>query len=330
MTQGVNYTNDGNSRRGEVSGYHRKPSFRDFRKGASLVDVVGLLPVDRDALSMQTPTTIGAKYGIGFEIEKTRLSRGAVREYPLFCGFERDSSCGYEAVTNILPLVGASAWRTKIYDMFHQAERIIDDQWSPSNSSCGGHVNVSVEGLTGEELMEKLRPLCGIILALYRKRLGNTYCRQNMRMLPYGAEGMFGGWGGKYNVCKVTDWGVEFRVPSRITSVKGMMRRYELMYVLVDSAVKGHTEAQARRRFTPIVRAMYDDIAKAERVIALSKKFTKFIIGGRINADIMPFVDQYGRSPDYHDRSATRLMGEVTQEHNRNPSAYGRVSLPRW
>ena len=153
----IEYKNDENSSRGSARGavcaYHRKEAFRDFRNGASLGDIARIGDDDKAAFAMSNVMDVNAKYGIGFEIEKNRLSRGAVREYPLFCGFERDSSCGYEAVTNILPLVGASPWRNKVYSMFVEAERIIDDRWSPSNGTCGGHMSVSVVGMSGDELM---------------------------------------------------------------------------------------------------------------------------------------------------------------------------------
>jgi len=338
MIQGVQYTNDDVARRGEMSGYHSKPGFRDFRKGASLTDAIGLSPLDRDALEMQTPTTIGAKYGIGFEVEKTRISRGAVRPYPLFCGFERDSSCGYEAVTNILPLLPACAWRTKIYDLMHQAERVIDDRYSPSDSRCGGHVTISVEGMTGNAVLAAMRNHCGILLALYRRRISNSYVGNNITMLPYEQrDEMFGrngrsGWSRKYCVAKVMAHAVEFRIPSRITSVRQMRLRYDLMFILVDGAVKGQTPAQVRRRFTPIIKAMYEgDLTKASKVIELSKSFDKFIATGKVNAEVMPWIDPCGeRFPDAHTRCARRRMAEAARVEMESERGYGRVSLPRW
>ena len=88
-------------------GYHGSPAPQDFRSGASVSDIAGLRPVDRASLKQVSLTEIGAKYGIGFEVEKTSFARNAMKAMPLFAGYERDSSCGYEAVTNILPLLPA-------------------------------------------------------------------------------------------------------------------------------------------------------------------------------------------------------------------------------
>ena len=110
---GVQFTNIGDTeRRGEMSGYHRSPE-TIFRLDATAEDVNGLSASDKLNVDGNK-----AKFAIGFEVEKTTLRRGAVMEYPLFKGFERDNSCGYEAVTHVLPLVGRSMWRTKVFNMF--------------------------------------------------------------------------------------------------------------------------------------------------------------------------------------------------------------------
>lgn len=304
---GVKFENDSNASRGEMSSYHRKPSFRNYNGGASISDVANVKPIDRDAMRMCSALEVRAKFTIGFEIEKNRLGRGSVRPYPLFCGFETDSSCGYEAVTNILPLIGPCVWRDKVYNMFHEAERVIDDQWSPTDYRCGGHMTVAVEGLSGAELLEKLRPISGIILALYRRRLNHHYCNENMTMLPRGHANVYNG-SGRSSVANVKDSTVEFRIPSRIQNVNTLKRRYELMYVLIDSAMKGHSLAKVQRRYAPIVLAMYDgDVDKANKVMQLGKAFCKFIKSGKINAEVLPFVDRYGRNTDLYTRCAREL-----------------------
>ena len=83
---------------------------------------------------------------LGFEIEKLRFHGSSVREYPLLKGFEYDGSCGVEAITHVLPLLGKSLWRTKVFNMFVQAKKIISDEYSPSDSSCGGHDVILVAG----------------------------------------------------------------------------------------------------------------------------------------------------------------------------------------
>ena len=186
--QGIEYKNTGNRARGRLSSYHRKPSPLSLNETEYIKDVQGLKPRHFS----KTGSIYKANYTIGFEFEKTSLHRDAIKEYPLFTGFETDASCGYEVVTHILPLLPASQWRTKIFSLFYDAEHIIDDNYSPSDLSCGGHITIRVEGLTSQELAEKLRRNLGIVYALFRKRLRNSYCGHNLNLVGSNYAERFG------------------------------------------------------------------------------------------------------------------------------------------
>lgn len=284
MQNGIEYKVTGERARGEVSSYHRKPEPLFLNKTAHSVDVAGLKKVDQKSIRFDG-AEFNADYTIGFEVEKNQLSRNAVKEYELFCGFERDASCGYEAVTHVLPLLPAGQWRTKVYDMMHKAERIIDDRYSPSDRRCGGHITIARRGMSGATLLDAVRQNSGIVLALFRNRLQNRYCGENKRLKSdY--------YGSRYQVALVKGNCLEFRVPSRFESVKQMMRRYELFYHLVDFSLNGSGKYEAFiKRIRPVVVSMYNgDTAKADEVINLSKDFQKFINTGAISDAIRPFV----------------------------------------
>jgi len=227
-----------------------------------------------------------SRFTIGFEVEKNELSRNAVREYELFCGFERDPSCGYEAVTHVLPLLPAGKWRTKVFDMMHKAEKIIDDSFSPSNENCGGHITIGVDGLTGRELREAIRKNAGIVLALFKHRLRNSYCSNNNRLQDIST-------GTRYEVALPKGDCLEFRLPSRFESVKQMMRRYELFYELVDFSVNkpnGSHDAFLRR-VKPIVLSMYNGEAdKVDHIFSVAKRFRKYILTGVVEAVINSYL----------------------------------------
>jgi hypothetical protein len=200
--EGITYKIENRSDRGVIHYYHRKPEFRLMQKGAKSSDIAQLKNADKRNL-VQVGSDFNSRFTIGMEIEKNQLSRGAVREYELLCGFERDGSCGYEAVTNILPLLPASVWRNKVYDMMHKAQRIIEDTYSPSDKRCGGHISLAVEGMDGSELMNLVRKNSGILYAMYRHRLQNPYCRFNIRMQDNIVDwaGLPVGNSNKYHVC---------------------------------------------------------------------------------------------------------------------------------
>jgi hypothetical protein len=295
------YTITGQTERGQVASYHRKPDALFLNKTKHKTDVAGLKPAQqRNALIVSNGEFI-SKFTIGFEIEKNSLHRNAVKEYELFCGFERDASCGYEAVTHVLPLLPSGKWRNKVYDIIHKAEKIIDDRYSPSNHKCGGHVTIACEGLNGEELNEKVRKYSGVVLALFRKRLKNAYCGANRRMQARGLYGYNGtdchiysdGYHYKYQTALVKGNCLEFRVVSKFESVKQIMRRYELFHELVDFAVnnEGGTFKAFLKRVEPIVLSMYNGCAyKTKDVLYLAKHFQKFINDGTIHEDIKDYL----------------------------------------
>lgn len=285
MNQGIVYTISGNRERGSIQRYHRKPSPLFLNKSKHRIDISGLKSVDQRTIKFEGGE-YSSKFTIGFEVEKNQLHRGAVKEYELFCGFEEDGSCGYEAVTHILPLLPSGQWRTKIYDMMYKAERIIDDRYSPSDRRCGGHITVAVDGLSGSELLSLVRKNSGILLSLFRKRLQNRYCGGNKRLDP-------SFYGDRYQAALVKGSCLEFRLPSRFESVKQMMRRYELMYELLDFSVNNPngTHDAFLKKIKPIIVSMYNgDVVKANEVIDLAKDFKKYIMNGAISERIREFL----------------------------------------
>jgi hypothetical protein len=282
---GIVYNTTGEHQRGVVTGYHSKPAPLFLNKTKHAIDVSGLKKSDQRAIKFDG-MDFESKFTIGFEVEKNELSRNAVKEYELFCGFERDGSCGYEAVTHVLPLLPAGKWRTKVFDMMHKAEKIIDDRFSPSSANCGGHITIAVDGLSGRDLRQSIRKNSGIVLALFRNRLRNSYCRSNKRLEDIST-------GTRYEVALPKHNCLEFRLPSRFESVKQMMRRYELMYELVDFSVNkpNGTHEAFLKRIKPIILSMYNGEAdKVESILSLARYFRAFILKGKISPEIARYL----------------------------------------
>lgn len=295
MQTGIIYQKTGQRTRGQVQNYHGKPYPLKLNKTPFRVDVSGLKAVEQRTAIEFDGSDFESKFTIGFEVEKNQLSRGAVREYELFCGFERDGSCGYEAVTHILPLLPAGMWRTKVFDMMHKAEKIIDDRFSPSDRRCGGHITIGVQGLSGDELREKIRGNCGIIYALFKGRLSNSYCNHNQRMHESGLyyRKYANGYHHKYAVALVKDNCLEFRIPSKFESVKQMMRRYELMYEVVNFSINNPSGSHDTllKRVRPIVLSMYNgEVDKVDDIMKLAKHFRNFILKNDVHQDISAYV----------------------------------------
>ena len=302
MKKGITYTTTGEQSRSRMNGYHRKPSVLDHSYGATETDVKNIKSkVLNHSGVMGNGTRITnyrSKYTIGFEIEKATFGRGQRKEYALIQGYERDGSCGVEAVTNILPLLPPSQWRNKIFDMVYKAKGILDDDKSPSTMRCGGHITIGINGMSGYELNKKVRLNASILLALFRKRLKNGYVRHNLRMQPYyDNDGVrishFNGWDRKYQIALAKDNCLEFRVPNRITSYKQMFRRYELMYHIVDFSIEKPNGrfSTLLNKVKPIILSMYEgDTAKVDMILSLAKDFYKFVKDGTISSNIEEFI----------------------------------------
>ena len=298
-TTGIEYKNTEESGRGSINGYHStaRMGFKEHHKGAKNTDIAQLKKVQLKNFKLDTSGDFTSKFTIGMEVEKTQLHRLAVREYPLFAGFETDSSCGYEAVTHILPLLPAGKWRNKVFSMMYDAKEIIDDQYSPSDMSCGGHITIAVEGMDGDELRAALKPFVGIIYALFRKRLTNKYssCDLGLEEMPVRT---------RYKAILDKANCVEFRLISRFQSVKQMMRRYELIHEIVDFAVNNPNgnHNTLLKRCMPIVKSMYEgDMVKVDNIMTLAKAFRKFLVTGKVNRAIVNFVKPHKEYSDYSD-----------------------------
>ena len=316
MTQGINYVTEGNSNRGRMLRYHEASRiglpFRQLNKTEFERDLTHLPSNTRDLTTFTNDEgEFQSRFAIGFEIEKSSFHRGAVKEYPLFSHFEYDSSCGVEAVTNLLPLVDKSVWRNKVLSMFSEARKIVDDRYSPSNQRCGGHITLSCVGMSGQELATKLKPYASIIYALWRFRLRNSYCYGNLMMSP---NPDYRQWVGhtsssKYHVCKIMDDRIEFRLPNRVQSVENLNLRYRLMYELMNYAINkpNGTYAGFIKKIKSILLYMYDhNQTKVDEIVTLSKAFRKMLMSGKINADVVQWVDQYNRLSAHYTTSLRR------------------------
>lgn len=255
----------------------------------------------------------GTEFKIGIEIEKNSImgcdSQGEeIGEYDLFKGFETDSSCGVEAITNILPLdeIGSDN-ENRVFDMFKEARDVIDDE--EVNSDCGGHMTVSysknlahkiVKGRDGElseyvshqyTLREKMRINSSILYALYRYRLKNDFCSKDKDIKQKNPE--------RYSaVLPKSNGTVEFRLFSRIKNVEQLKLRYRLMYNLMDHSLnKGSSYSVFILSIIPILREMYNgDDDKLKQVLKLSYKFKTFFELGYVDEEVKEFLSEYYKS----------------------------------
>jgi hypothetical protein len=232
----------------------------------------------------------GAKFRIGFEIEKNKFFDehydvgDEIGEYSLIAKFETDSSCGYEAITHILPLSGVRSHRRRnVFNSIDEAEEIIN---SKSSKNCGGHITISVKDMDSLDLLEKIRGNLSILYALYRFRLNNDYCLHNKKLkkVAYRSRGV---------VTIKNEECIEIRLPNRVQNTRQLKLRYDLMYIIIRRSLEGLVYSQILKEVKPILTKMYDrDRAKVKEMIRLAKLFRKFIISDKIDQDIEKYINK--------------------------------------
>jgi hypothetical protein len=240
-----------------------------------------------------------SRFSVGFEIEKTKFEMrdGTISdekgdefgEYYLFAGAETDSSCGVEAVTNILPLspVG-SKYRKQVFDMIDEASHIID---SPSDINCGGHITISMKQdstsliLDGYDIVNQLKPRLSLIYALYRHRLKRSYCRSNKGIKKQDNT--------KYSPVNVKGNRVELRIPSRVTCTKQLKLRYDLMYNIMHYTFQDPKPLDDFLVMVrPIVDKMYGgDTNRVDSIYEYAKSFRRYLILDEVSDNIHEFIN---------------------------------------
>lgn len=239
------------------------------------------------------------KFSVGIEVEKDHFineygeianDRGDyVGEYTLFSGFETDSSCGVEAITNILPLEGVrSERRHDIFSMFKEAKDIIN---SPHNNRCGGHMTISVETkgkkLSKYDIMDKLKHNLSIIYALYPARLSASHCCENKKILWQSNQ--------KYSPVYLKHNRVEIRLFSAIKNVEQLKNRYDLLFkILYYTFEKPVSFSVLLKKVTPNLKRLYrnhpNKTQKINRVLDLSKSFRMYLIDGKESENIEQYI----------------------------------------
>jgi len=172
---------------------------------------------------IKDPKDVLANYTIGFEIEKCSIEDTTCEGDPhdhedLFAGWETDSSCGVEGITNIYSLNN-----TVVFDSHVNSSYYVNEE---TDRKCGGHINISDQ--TNRIRFWHIKNWIGLWYAMFRKRLTNEYASSNKKACPYIAKS-----GPKYQAIREKNISggqtlYELRLPSRVKSGTQLKRRFRL------------------------------------------------------------------------------------------------------
>ena len=164
----------------------------------------------------------------GFEAEKVdadMVDVGSAMKLTHETGFKKEydgslGSDGFELISPILPL-------------FNQ--QVIADAISPvlwhlnadTNDSCGGHINLSKNGMQSRDILKKVKGNLPLIYSLYAKRLDNRFCPARM-FSNYLRRPT------KYSACYLKNRDIlELRIFPAIKNLKILQNRIELLRMVM-------------------------------------------------------------------------------------------------
>lgn len=213
---------------------------------------------------------------VGIEVEKvdSRLQHDAL-VYELFqtTGWKKESdgslgAGGYELISPKLPLLDMN----RIIKACEPVKKYINGQ---SDSSCGGHINVSRKGVNSRDLLKGMKGFVPIIYALYESRLTNRYC-QAKKWLQYF------NYRDKYTAFYLKNESIcEIRLFSRVTNYTTLQWRIKLLQTLFGDYGKNLNQfvLKMSNRETPLYQLLSEQYThqrigeKITLVDTLSKRY---------------------------------------------------------
>ena len=219
--------------------------------------------------------TKAPQFFIGIEVEKedqTVKESITIDDFEDQCpGYKKerdgslDCSSGFEMVTPPYELVP-----DKIMEHIKSNEVLVDHFNAEHSYSCGGHVNLSEEGLSGEELFSKLKGYNPLLYALYHKRIDKNYCKgKSNHDLKNENE--------KYQAVKIHSNRIEYRLVSAVHDLNTLEWRLKLFELITK-----HPTACPKVAFYFVhtklkkhLKKMYPDTfdTLVERIISMTDKF---------------------------------------------------------
>jgi hypothetical protein len=214
-----------------------------------------------------------SKYKIGYEIEKEdRDVRNSIdiddfeSETDDLWRKEKDGSLddesGYELIS---PTFEFNI--DKIFEHIESNDTLVKHINAKYSTSCGGHIHLSEDGLTGEQLFDKVKGYTPLFYALYYGRVDRNYAKgKSNEDLKNDNE--------KYQAIKIHSDRVEFRIISAVPNVNTLKWRSKLLMMIIknptDDVIRAYYNVDTK--FTKLLKQTYSD----EKLAELKERFVKF------------------------------------------------------
>jgi hypothetical protein len=216
------------------------------------------------------------KFYIGFEIEKEDQ---AVKESICINDFEDETNnewrkeddgslnddSGYELISPTYELLP-----DKIFEDIESNSLIVKHiNAGFSKERCGGHINVSQDGLTGMELFDKVKGYTPLFYALYYGRVDNSYCRgKKINDLKEHNE--------KRQAIRIHYNRIEYRIVSAVPNVSVLKWRTRLIEFIVNNPTDSPETAfyNIMTSLKPLLTEVYDTDERFQKLLERVIKYT--------------------------------------------------------
>lgn len=213
------------------------------------------------------------KFYVGFEIEKEDrdvLTSVDIDEFENstdgYWRKEKDGSldeyCGYELISPTFEFD-----IPKIFKLIESNDLLVQHINANYTTSCGGHIHLSEDGLSGEELFDKIKGYTPLLYALYHGRVDRNYCKgkKNDDLKSHDE---------KYQAIKIHHNRVEFRIISAVPTVKTLKWRCKLIEQILKSPTDDPIKAyyNVDTKFTKLLKEVYSD----EKLVELKNRFITY------------------------------------------------------
>ena len=218
-----------------------------------------------------------SKYRIGYEIEKEDcdiLESINIEDFENETNGdwrkEKDGSLndgnGYELIS---PTFEFNI--DKIFEHIESNSILVNHINAETSKNCGGHIHLSEDNLSGEQLFDKVKGYTPLFYALYYGRVDKTYCKGK-------ANEDLRNENEKYQAIKIHSDRIEFRIISAVPNVNTLKWRSKLLMMILQHPTNDIIKAyyNVDTKFTKLLKQTYSDdklLEMKERFINYTKKF---------------------------------------------------------
>lgn len=211
-------------------------------------------------------------FSIGFEVEKEdREVKVQVNHNALYDDYgwcketdgSLDTKSGFEAVSPVYSLFG----RQLEIDLKNQDLRDILNA-TYSTDTCGGHINISSDTFTKEELYEGISAFFPLLYCIYENRIHQQYCQAKKKNEMSAKKD-------KYSAIYIRDNRVEIRIFPAVKSVENLIWRRDLVRIMVKNI--NATELQVFKMLMNKKSKLYRHLLKVMSAEKIHQKCVKFL-----------------------------------------------------